>query len=69
LSYGRNWRFAASNKSFSKAPVSIDAILEALGELDGGPRNPSAARRNAASPRRESLGGMKKGSSHEYPGT
>jgi len=23
-----------------KAPVSIDAILEALRELDGGPRNP-----------------------------
>jgi hypothetical protein len=23
-----------------KAPVSIDAILEALCELDGGPRNP-----------------------------
>jgi hypothetical protein len=36
-----------------KAPVSIDAILEALCELDGGPRNPRAASHNAASPRRE----------------
>ena len=29
-----------------KAPVSIDAILEALCELDGGPRNPPGGKPN-----------------------
>ena len=32
-----------------KAPVSIDAILEALCELDGGPAHPRAASRSVAS--------------------
>src|SRR3954453_12840147 len=35
-----------------KAPVSIDAILEALCELDGGPRNPPGGTPNAGSQRR-----------------
>jgi len=38
-----------------KAPVSIDAILEALCELDGGPRNPPAENQTAASPTSRAL--------------
>jgi hypothetical protein len=44
-----------------KAPITVDEVLEALCELDGGPRNPPGGKPNRCVQRRESWRRLEQG--------